>query len=93
MAQRHFNTNRRIEHRGHPILRTGTTSQGPHTMARQIYACTIAVFIGVSALSSFVRAQAASATFSGTVLDESSHVRSPGFHVRRLTGRPGRWSP
>ena len=43
-------------------------------MARRIYACPIAVFIGVWVLSSFVRAQAASATISGTVLDESSAV-------------------
>jgi hypothetical protein len=46
-------------------------------MARRIYACPIAVFIGVLAVSSFVRAQAASATISGTVLDQSSSV-APG---------------
>jgi hypothetical protein len=43
-------------------------------MARRIYACPIAAFIGVLALSSFVCAQTASATLSGTVLDESSAV-------------------
>jgi len=43
-------------------------------MKRRIYACPLAALFGLLALSSFVLAQAASATLGGTVLDESSAV-------------------
>src|SRR4051812_20835292 len=49
-------------------------------MKRRIYACRLAAVVAILALSSFARAQAASATLGGTVLDESSAV-VPGAQI------------
>jgi len=49
-------------------------------MKQRIYACSLAAVAAILALSSFVHAQAASATLGGIVLDETGAV-VPDMHV------------